>query len=154
MPKKTLFMGTTEVPAEQSAGSITSMLVQAGATKVSMKYLDRKIVGIEFYFQLGALEFPFEIPAKVSAIFDKLWAVRSPQYRTNRDKVNVLAQAERIAWRQLFRWVEAQCALIETGMVSNVQVFTPYMLVENGRTVFDLVMEQRFKALPAPENPV
>lgn len=152
MAKKTIFMGSTEVPPENSAGAITNLLVQAGATKVSMKYVERKIAGIEFHFQQGALEFPFQIPAKVYAIFDKLWKSRAPQNRSEADRARVFEQAERIAWRQLFRWVEAQVALIETGMVSNVQVFTPYMLVADGRTVFDLVIEQRFKALPAPES--
>jgi len=151
--KKALFMGTTDVPVERSAGEITSKLVEAGATRVAAIYSDRKMAGIEFHFEQDRLEFPFQIPAKVSAIFDKLWSARSHLHKGPADRAILTAQAERIAWRQLYRWVEAQVALIETGMVSNIQVFTPYMLVAGGRTVFELVMEQRFKELPAPEIP-
>lgn len=143
--RKSLFMGTTDVPAERSAGAITDLLVQGGAVRVSMQYAERKIVGIDFVFVHGKLEFPFTIPARVDVLFQKFWTER--KYRES-DRPQVMARAERVAWRQLFRWVEAQVALIETGMVSTVQVFTPYMLAEGNRTVFDLLMEQRQKLLP------
>jgi hypothetical protein len=39
-------------------------------------------------------------------------------------------QAERIAWRQILRWLQAQLALIETGMVDAPEVFFPYALTQ------------------------
>jgi hypothetical protein len=59
-------------------------------------------------------------------------------------------QAERVGWRQLKRWLEAQLALVETEMVEMREVFAPYLLAEDGRTLFECLEESRFKALPAP----
>ena len=63
------------------------------------------------------------------------------------------AQAERVAWRQLLRWVQAQNAMIETGMVQAVEVYLPYVVVHSsGQTLFQRMNESQFKMLPAPEK--
>jgi len=51
-------------------------------------------------------------------------------------------QAERVAWRILKDWIEAQLALIATRMVSLDQVMLPYMLMGEG-TVYDLYRTQQ-----------
>jgi hypothetical protein len=140
---KSLFMERTEVSAERSAMAITKLLVDAGASSIRSHYEAGKIVGIEFVFRHGELSFPFEIPARVNLLFAKLL-----EHRPNTDPDKLRPHAERVAWRQLFRWVEAQVALVDSGMVTNVEVFTPYMLAAPGRTVYDMVMEQKFLALP------
>jgi hypothetical protein len=66
-------------------------------------------------------------------------------------------KARRIAWRQVLRWVEAQLALIETGMVKTQEVFLPYAMVgQNGkrRTMFEVLEEKQFLAIsgPAPKE--
>ena len=43
--------------------------------------------------------------------------------------------SERTAWRIVKDWVEAQMALVETRMVTVPQVFLPYTLMRNGRTL-------------------
>ena len=54
-------------------------------------------------------------------------------------------QAERVAWRILKDWLEAQLALVQTEMVSLDCVMLPYMQADDGRTVYELYVE---KALP------
>jgi hypothetical protein len=62
-------------------------------------------------------------------------------------------QAERVAWRQLLRWVQAQNAMIETGMVQAVEVYLPYMVIHaSGQTLFQRMNDSQFKMLPAPEK--
>ena len=152
MSRKPIFMENTEVPPDRSAGSIVSLLVSAGARSVNMRYDEtQRLCGIDFVFIQGTMQFPFSIPARVQQLFDKMWNARKNKWTSDKPKVE--EQAERVAWRQLFRWVEAQVALIETGMVSNVEVFTPYCLDNNGRTVFEVMMASRLKELPAPEMP-
>ena len=56
-------------------------------------------------------------------------------------------QAKRIAWRQILRWVEAQLALVETGMVKIQEVFIPYMLMDKGKTLYEKLEETQFKML-------
>jgi hypothetical protein len=60
-----------------------------------------------------------------------------------------IKKAERVAWRQILRWVQAQYAMIETGMVQPAEVFLAYMVnPATNRTLFDHMIETQFKALP------
>lgn len=52
-------------------------------------------------------------------------------------------QAERVAWRILKDWIEAQLALIATEMVSLDQVMLPYMTADGGRTVYELYLDRQ-----------
>lgn len=46
-------------------------------------------------------------------------------------------QAERVAWRIVKDWVEAQMAILESEMVQMDEIFLPYMLSSSGQTVFE-----------------
>ena len=146
-------MQTTEVPASKSANEITTLLVQAGARQISTEYgNDGKIVGLRFVLVIYGKPWPFDIPARTNLIYKKLidnrvYAVSSSKEREIRE------DAERIGWRQLFRWVQAQLAMIETGMVAAHEVFMPYALDRGGRTMFQVFDEDMQRALPpAPEE--
>lgn len=58
-------------------------------------------------------------------------------------------QAERVAWRQLLRWVQAQLAMIECGMTEASEVFFPYMQMLSGNTIYELFKASEFKQLAA-----
>lgn len=47
-------------------------------------------------------------------------------------------QAERVAWRIVKDWVEAQMAILESEQVSMDQVFLPYMVNQEGKTLYEL----------------
>lgn len=47
-------------------------------------------------------------------------------------------QSERVAWRIVKDWVEAQMAILESEMVTMDEIFLPYMLNRNGDTVYKL----------------
>jgi hypothetical protein len=146
-----MFMETTDVPAARSAAQIAEKLVSIGARRVSMMYDDeRRIRGVDFTLVFGRLELPFSIPARIEALIaNERFAPSSRDYERRRE------HAERVAWRQLFRWVEAQCAIIDTGMVTNIEVFTPYRCLtgEYGerRTLYEAMIENEMKMLP-PAN--
>src|SRR4029077_4711279 len=44
-------------------------------------------------------------------------------------------QAVRTAWRIVKDWVEAQMALVQTQMVTTAEVFLPYAVMRDGRTL-------------------
>jgi hypothetical protein len=48
-------------------------------------------------------------------------------------------QAVRTAWCVVKDWVEAQMALVETQMLTSQQVFLPYALMSDGRTLSEHV---------------
>lgn len=58
-------------------------------------------------------------------------------------------QAQRVAWRIVKDWVEAQVALIQTEMVTLDQVMLPYMIGVGDKTIYELYKAR--KLLPALE---
>jgi hypothetical protein len=65
------------------------------------------------------------------------------------NKQRLQVKAERVAWRQLLRWTQAQIAMIETGMVEAAEVFLPYMFnTQKSQTLFQTMMESQLKMLP------
>lgn len=52
-------------------------------------------------------------------------------------------QAQRVAWRILKDWVEAQMAILESEMVSFEELFLPYMITDNGSTVFESINQKQ-----------
>jgi len=57
-------------------------------------------------------------------------------------------QAARVAWRQVYRWVQAQFALINLRMVEAHEVFLPYMMdTNNGSTFYQTLKANNFKGL-------
>lgn len=140
MAKKTLFMETTEVSPEKTAGEILGALVAAGASQVALQYENKKLSGLRF-----GLDIPkrgtviYALPARVQPIFKLLNGRRQSWDREDHADKD-LAQAERVAWRQLYRWILAQVALIETGMVEPGEVFLPYQQGEDGRTLWEHVL--------------
>lgn len=150
MAKSKLFMQYTEVPAEKSAAAITSLLIQAGAEQIAADYKDGKIVGLRFTLPVAGQVFAFDLPARTEPVFKILWKGNTGRKTAQQ----VRADAERIGWRQLLRWVEAQLAMIDAGMVSAHEVFYPYLLEAGGsRTMFQVFEQEALKPLkllPAP----
>jgi hypothetical protein len=152
-------METTEVPPHKTAGEITNLLVRAGATQVSLDYKDSKIVGMRFTYPVDGYVVPFCLPVRVEPVFKVLNGRRTPDAwkRGNRQDMaeKDREQAERVAWRQLLRWTEAQLAMIDTGMVKTEEVFLPYAWTPGGRTLFEefIATGSAARMLPAPEVP-
>ena len=139
--KKTLFMETTEIPCTKTAAEITEILVRAGATQISLDYQAQRIVGLKFTFPVDGGFVPFALPVRVDPVFAILNGRRPKETwkRGNRQECAAKdrEQAERVAWRQLLRWVQAQLAMIDTGMVQTHEVFMPYVMDINGQTFFE-----------------
>lgn len=150
MARKTLFMETTSVESSRTAGEIQTCLVGAGATQVSNDYQDGKITGLRWVMKVQGQDVIFDMPARIEPVFKIINGRRSwPPGHATQDK----AQAERVAWRQLLRWVQAQVAMIETGMVQAHEVFMPYIFdpIKN-QTLFQRLEESKFKLLEAPKQ--
>lgn len=139
MKKKSLYMGSTKIDAEKTASEIVAELVRAGATSVNTDYQNGQIKGLRWVMKINGADALFDMPARVQPI-EKLIS----------DKF----QARRVAWRQLLRWVQAQNAMIETGMVQPAEVYFAYAVHPGtNRTFFEHALETQFKMLPSPEKP-
>lgn len=136
---------TTKVPAVQTVGEIQGLLAAHGARKVMMDYSDcGKVEAVTFGLMLNGTMAGFRIDAKpdgVSAVMKK-------------DGIKCDgAQAERIAWRNVKDWIAAQLALVETEQAAMEQVFLPYLLDQDDRTLYQRIAESNFApALPKGGN--
>jgi hypothetical protein len=126
-----LYLETTQIPAERTAGEISLLLVKSGASQISTEYdASHKIRALRFILGVQGRPTVFSLPVRCEPIFNRLQKQRARLSNRTAKTGEDRAQAERIAWRQLFRWVQAQLALIETGMVEAGEVFMPY--IESG----------------------
>lgn len=154
--KQTLYMETTQIRPEKTAGEIMELLVRANARQIALEYGEKHtLCGMAFVILVDGRAVPFKLPARVEPVF-RLLNNRRPEgswKRGNREDGSAAdrEQAERVAWRQLLRWVQAQIAMIETGMVAVQEVFLPYAQNQDGRTLYEAISGSGFKQLAAPE---
>lgn len=148
--KKPIFMENTEISAERSAGEISACLVRAGATSISTKFDAGKLVGLNWTMRVGPADLQFAMPARVEPVYQILLKRRAG-FTDNATKLRIRAQAERVAWRQLLRWVQAQLAMIDVGMAQSAEVFMPYIQQHDGRTFFEY-FESKQLQLDASKN--
>lgn len=125
---------TTKIDADKSASEISKALRKVGAGAVLTEY-DASgdfISALSFRLTLSGQEVSFRLPCDWVPVLDILKNDRKvPRSMCTQE------QAMRVAWRIVKDWVEAQCAIIETKMVSTVQVFLPYAVMKNDQTLFE-----------------
>lgn len=128
---------TTDVPASRSIGQVQGLLVEAGARQVMASYNDDgSIEGLAFSVPTPLGQRSFALPVHAAQVLQVLERERvAPRHRTPE-------HAERVAWRILKDWLEAQLAIIQTEMVTLDQVMLPYMRGDDGRTVYELYLDQ------------
>ena len=71
----------------------------------------------------------YAMPVNYEAVYDVL---TDEGLIFKRDTDRRKEQARRVAWRILKDWIEAQIALLESGMVEMEEIFLPYMLAGAG----------------------
>ncbi len=142
----TLHMETTKIAPEKTAQEIGAMLAKAGVVAVHTEYKDKKIVALSFSIDINGSVVPFRLPVRTEKLFDYFQARRDRYNRSDaaeRDR----AQAERVGWRQIYRWIQAQLALVDTGMVKAEEVFLPYVQTGIDETLFQRLDAGGFKQL-------
>src|SRR5262245_24509394 len=117
----TLFMETTQVKEVDTVAQIQHLLATKGASSVLVEYNQGKVSGLSFQLVVKEHHVPFRLPCRWHAVETLL--KRNGRRPRKRDTFEDWAR--RIAWRQILRWVEAQMALIDTGMVQSEEVFLP-----------------------------
>lgn len=121
---------TTKVNVYTTLGEIQGQLVKHGAKKIMQDYDDKqRIVALTFLIDTPAGARGIRLPANVDAVHKVL----------TRQKVKCdREQAERVAWRIVKDWVEAQMAILESEMVQMDEIFLPYMVNDSGKTLFEV----------------
>ncbi len=145
---------TTKIPPHQSIGEIYAVLAAHDAERITTSYKKingkQRPTGISFGLQTPGGYYEYELPANVAGVLEVMtrqWKEGKVRTRPDYD------HAERVAWRILKDWIEAQSAIIEAGMATLHTVMLPYQIEEkSGRPLHELIAE-RWQALPpGPEK--
>ena len=127
---------TTQVPANRSIEEIQNSLVAHGATGFMLEYEKGtgRISALKFILDLEGQMLPFQLPVQ--------WRMFQAVLKSQRvTRWNDEDYCYRVAWRVLRDWIMAQMALYETKMVSIPQIFLPYAVTKDGRTLFERMAE-------------
>lgn len=127
---------TTKIDPDKSAQEIAKCLSMHGAQAVLTEYdKERGIVSaISFQVEMHGKKMGFRLPCDWKPVLEilKKDSKVPMQYKNE-------LQAVRTAWRIVKDWVEAQMALVETQMVTTQEVFLPYAVMRDGRTLAEHV---------------
>lgn len=132
---------TTIVPAEQTISEIQIMLSEHGVTAMMTEYDGRQVSAVSFRLDIEGKEMSFQLPCNwrsVRQVFDDEGITTS--HFKHKDK-NLDNQAIRTAWRVIHAWIDAQLALVEINMVTVPQIFLPYTIMRDGRTLAEHVSD-------------
>lgn len=121
---------TTKVDAFKTQSEISYVLAKHGARAILQEFDDKgRVEAISFKLRTSVGDQAVRLPANVDAV----WTV------LKRQKIKCdWEQAERVGWRIVKDWVEAQMAILESEQVSMDQIFLPYMLNQQGQTLYEL----------------
>ena len=142
---------STRIEAHRTVSEITAILVRHGASRIMQEYDGSgNIVALKWslagrYGTLG-----YAMPVNYEAVY----GVLTDEGRIFKgDAERRKAQARRVAWRILKDWIEAQIALLESGMVEMEEIFLPYMLAgDSDRTLYNALAAGQFQKLALLET--
>ncbi len=133
---------TTTVDSFKTVSEIEYILMKHKAKSIMKNYDGESITGLSFLIDTGVQQIPVKLPVKT----DECLKVLKKEKRENPRKQikDTREQAERVAWRILKDWVEAQMALLDIEMVRFEEIFLPYIETKNGQTIYERLEGEQF----------
>lgn len=132
---------TSNVPHGKTAAEIADILRKGGAQAVLTEYdpEGQYITALSFKISLKGQPITFRLPCDWKPVYEVMFAEKKNPYVDEKKRLALDTtrkdQAMRTAWRIVKDWVEAQMALVQVKMVRTEQVFLPYAVMANGRTL-------------------
>lgn len=141
---KTIKNYTTDIPASKTVPEIQDILAKSGARGIAFEFDNSGNIE-SLFFRLAienGSEIAFKLPAKPDAVYKILFAGMIGEYRYGELRKQ---KSLDIAWRIVKEWLEIQFTLIKLNQVEAVQVFLPYMVTGQNRTLYEDMKENQFK---------
>ena len=137
-----LYMSSTQISPEATIGEIQKILSKHGVTAMMTEYEGPQVSSVSFTLLLEGKKMSFRMPCNWRAVEQIFNSDQRSRANVRLKKNETMAdQAIRTAWRIILRWVEAQMALVEVNMATVPQVFLPYTIMKDGRTLTDTVAQ-------------
>lgn len=130
---------TSKMPAAQSIARIQETLVAHGATGLLYEYEPGtgRVAALRFTLPIKGVTVAFSMPVD--------WRLfREVLKRQGVKRWDDEDYCYRVAWANLRDWTDSQMALLETQMVEMPQLFLPFAVSRNGRTLYQEVSDDQF----------
>lgn len=137
---------TTKVPAARTVSECASILADHGADAIATTYADRRPTGVRFQFAGSTFDLPVDVDAMHRVIGEAVSKHGLRSGHINQAALKSREHAERVAWRVVKDWLEAQMALVAAKQVPLDEVMLPYLITPSGRPLRQDWREHR--ALP------
>lgn len=137
---------TTKIDADKTAQEIAKCLSMHGASAVLTEYDEKEglVSAISFKIKLNEQQMSFRLPCDWHPVYEIMAKNKKFPWDTKRKErmqSELKLQSVRTAWRIVKDWTEAQMALVETQMVTTAQVFLPYAVMKDNRTLSQHITE-------------
>lgn len=130
---------TTTINVNKTIGEIKRILSKHGATAIMTEYDNGNVIGLSFKIMTPRGELGIRLPSNT----DRVLQVLKNQRKNNNQVKDTFEQANKVAWRIIKDWVDAQMAILETEMVEMEQIFLPYVLNNKGKTLYQEFKENQ-----------
>jgi hypothetical protein len=140
---------TTSIDPNRTVAEIQKILVSKGARGIGIEYdANGDPSAVAFHIETKGQALSYRLPCRA----EKVQAALERQYRAHKieRKYTGKQHANRVAWRIVKDWIEAQMAIVESEMVDMAEVFMPYQLMTNGQTMYE-VMQHKLLTGPVEE---
>jgi ubiquinone/menaquinone biosynthesis C-methylase UbiE len=135
---------TTGISVDKTVSEIQRVLTKNGASAILVENDDNgEIIALSFRVKLNDQVIAFRLPSDWRPVL-KILENDQKVPRAKRTK----EQALRVSWRIIKDWVEAQMAIVQTKMVTVDQVFLPYAVSHDGRTLYETVKSSNLLSAP------
>ena len=135
---------TTTVDSFKTVSEIEYILMKHKAKSIMKNYDGESITGLSFLIDTGFQQIPVRLPVKVDECLEVLKIEKKNSPRSSIKATS--EQAERVAWRILKDWIEAQMALLDIEMVEMQEIFLPYIEIQ-GQTIYEKLEQKNFLLL-------
>ncbi len=140
---------------EETLADIQAILSRWGVSAVMTEYEGRQVSAVSFKIVIEGKPMAFKLPCnwrKVHQILQEHNANRKHKgtgygRRLERKIDDSEEQAISVAWRIIKDWIEAQMALVEVNMATVPQVFLPYAITKDGRTLAETILDDPSRLL-------
>jgi len=138
---------TTGINFMKSIGEIQGCLVAHGAKAIMIDYGQDGIAeSLSFMIETSNRVMAFKLPANIAGVQKAMEKQRLSTRFTSKD------HSARVGWRIVKDWVLAQMAILEAEMVSIDEIFLPYLLTDNKKTLYQVMQDKGFPQLKSGEQ--
>lgn len=145
---------TTKIAVEITIAEIEKILAKGGADKILKDYDGAgNVTAVSFMVKTEQGNLPFKLPMNAKAVLTILnkqtFEFEGVGYKKHRvipkKFYNDLEQARKVGWRIIKDWLEAQMALYSLQMVKIQEIFLPYIIGIDGKTLYEHLEQKGFE---------